>query len=139
MMAPQRFANWMNGNTIYNEKTDRTYCYHSRSDSHSVRLCEFILQDLVDGSELIREHLAEGKIAFGINLLCRWERTDKQKNIDLALVVPSRDSLIVQENGLPKHVLPSHKRGERIVNFSYKSSLLVSTIPPSPVVIILTG
>jgi len=45
------------------------YNYLPRSDSHSIALCRFIVQDLVIRSEVIREKAKEGRIAFGLNVV----------------------------------------------------------------------
>lgn len=59
--------------------------YHSRSDRHSKVACWAILFDLLQTCALLREHVAAGKVAFGINHEMRDFKQDRKKNLDLVL------------------------------------------------------
>ena len=59
--------------------------YHSRSDRHSKIACWSILFDLLQTCSLLREHIATGKVAFGINHQMRDFKQDRKKNLDLVL------------------------------------------------------
>lgn len=63
--------------------------YHSRSDHHSKVACWGILFDLLVASPLLRRHVAEGKVGFGINHEMRDFANDIKKDLDVVLCVPS--------------------------------------------------
>ncbi len=84
MKAPEKFAAWMAGYRHTDRRYGHVYLYHSRSDAHSIALCRFILEDLLDASELLREHAAQGKVAYGINVPYTAP-SGKRKNLDLAI------------------------------------------------------
>lgn len=59
--------------------------YHSRSDRHSKVACWSILFDLLQTCSLLRDQVAAGKVAFGINHEMRDFKQDRKKNLDLVL------------------------------------------------------
>lgn len=63
--------------------------YHSRSDHHSKVACWGIVFDLLNRCALLRKHIIEAKIAFGINHEMRDFEHDRKKNLDLVLCTPS--------------------------------------------------
>ena len=89
MSAPEEVAAWMAAHEHRDKKLPYVYRYHSRSDIHSVQLCEFIVRDLLTNCESLRKQAAMGKIAYGINIKHRWPTTGKVKALDLAVGVPS--------------------------------------------------
>lgn len=62
--------------------------YHSRSDRHSKIACWVVLFDVLQRCALLRRHVAEGKVAFGINHQMIDFRTDKRKDLDLVICEP---------------------------------------------------
>jgi hypothetical protein len=62
--------------------------YHPRSDHHSKVACWGILFDLLLCSDLLREHVAEGRVAFGINHRMVDHTNNRPKNLDLVLCRP---------------------------------------------------
>ncbi|MHB8883963.1 MAG: hypothetical protein ACYC5H_02550 [Methylovirgula sp.] len=71
--------------------------YHSRSDHHSKVACWGIIFDLLIACPLLRRHVAEGKVHFGINHEMRDFVHDRKKNLDLVLctassIVPSKSA-----------------------------------------------
>lgn len=62
--------------------------YHSRSDRHSKVACWVVLFDVLQRCALLRRHVEEGKVAFGINHQMIDFRTDKRKDLDLVICVP---------------------------------------------------
>lgn len=88
MDAPQRFADWLANNRHVDRRYGHTYLYHSRSDSHSVALCKFILEDLVAASAVLRAQALTGLVAYGINVPF-VAPSGKAKNLDLALGRPA--------------------------------------------------
>lgn len=62
--------------------------YHSRSDHHSKVACWGILLDLMCNCPLLRRHVRDGAVGFGINHEMRDFRNDRKKNLDLVLCTP---------------------------------------------------
>jgi len=62
--------------------------YHSRSDRHSKIACWGILFDLLQTSSLLRAHVSEGKVFFGVNHTMRDFVHNKEKKLDLVLCRP---------------------------------------------------
>lgn len=59
--------------------------YHSRSDHHSKVSCWAVLFDLLRESALLRDHVAEGKVYFGVNhTMTDWVNR-KKKRLDLVV------------------------------------------------------
>lgn len=63
--------------------------YHSRSDHHSKVACWGILLDLIANTPLLRKHIENGTIRFGINHEMRDFVHDRKKNLDLVLCTPN--------------------------------------------------
>jgi hypothetical protein len=73
-------------------RTDRygnAWQYHSRSDHHSKVACWGIVFDLMRGCPLLRRHVQEGRVGFGINHEMRDFVHDRKKNLDVVLCTPS--------------------------------------------------
>lgn len=65
----------------------RVFRYHPRSDEHSKRLCSFIIDDLIESSGVLRNHVELGLIVGGTN--CEYLFSNrKKKTIDLAIGTP---------------------------------------------------
>lgn len=59
--------------------------YHSRSDHHSKVSCWAVLFDLLCESALLRDHVAQGKVYFGVNhTMTDWVNR-KKKRLDLVV------------------------------------------------------
>src|SRR5258708_39868465 len=69
-------------------KDNALWQYHPRSDHHSKVACWGIVFDLLQHSNLLREHVASGRLVFGINQEMRDFRTGRKKNLDLVLARP---------------------------------------------------
>lgn len=90
MNAPERLAAWLAEHEHWDAKFGHLYRYHSRSDAHSVALCEFIMEDLLAACPVLREQGERGEIAYGVNVVYLWPGSQKQKTIDLAIGRPPR-------------------------------------------------
>lgn len=67
------------------DRLGKRWQYHPRSDRHSKVACWAILFDLLQSSRLLQDHVAAGKVTFGINRqLNDWE-TGKKKDLDLVV------------------------------------------------------
>jgi hypothetical protein len=82
----QILARTMSRATLKGKRGD--WQYHPRSDHHSKVACWGILFDLLQGSALLREHIDQGKIAFGINHEMSDFRSRRKKNLDLVIATP---------------------------------------------------
>lgn len=71
------------------DRAGNLWQYHSRSDHHSKVACWGVVFDLVRLNPLLRRHIAEGKVVFGINHEMRDFVHDRKKNLDLVLCTPS--------------------------------------------------
>lgn len=88
MFGPQILVRSLSGST----RTDRygnAWQYHSRSDHHSKVACWGIMFDLLRASPLLRRHVAEGRVGFGINHEMRDFVHDRKKNLDVVLCTPA--------------------------------------------------
>jgi hypothetical protein len=74
--------------TRIEDSHDNTWQYHSRSDRHSKVACWVVLFDVLQRCALLRRHIEEGKVAFGINHQMIDFRTDKRKDLDLVICEP---------------------------------------------------
>jgi len=101
VLAPERFAAWMTGHSHADPRYAHIYRYHSRSDAHSVALCQFVLEDLAAACGPLAQQSARGEIAYGINLGYRFP-SGKTKNLDLAIGVPVQP--VAGMDGLPVRV-----------------------------------
>jgi hypothetical protein len=82
------------------DKFGNFWQYHSRSDRHSKIACWAIMFDLLRVCSLLREHVATGKVAFGINHELHDFKQNRKKNLDLVLCT-GRDQVVAtfQEYG----------------------------------------
>ncbi|MEK7424153.1 MAG: hypothetical protein AAB131_09965 [Actinomycetota bacterium] len=62
--------------------------YHSRSDRHSKVACWATMFDLLQHSRLLQRHVAEGKVAFGVNHVFADFKTRRKKKLDLVIHRP---------------------------------------------------
>lgn len=94
MRGPQILARTMSKPRLLKQKGKAAapceWQYHPRSDHHSKVACWGILFDLLLCSDLLREHVAEGRVAFGINHRMVDHTNNRPKNLDLVLCRPLR-------------------------------------------------
>jgi hypothetical protein len=62
--------------------------YHPRSDRHSKASCWGMLFDLMVSCAVLRDHVADGKVAFGINHEIVDFKQNRKKNLDLVICTP---------------------------------------------------
>jgi hypothetical protein len=68
--------------------TQHLWQYHPRSDRHSKIACWGILFDLLQHSSVLRQHIADGRVAFGVNHEMSDFRVNRQKRLDLVVCTP---------------------------------------------------
>ena len=74
------------------DKYGNVWQYHSRSDRHSKIACWVIAFDLIRRCELLRDHLAAGKVILGVNHTLRDFQTQRKKDLDLVIAQPASDA-----------------------------------------------
>jgi hypothetical protein len=84
MDAPRDFAAWLTAHEHRDPKYGWIYRYHSRSDAHSIALCELVLRDIIDACQPLRERAIADKIVYGINARHTFPN-GKRKTLDLAI------------------------------------------------------
>ncbi len=97
--ALARFVDWLASNSQLSKTDGRHYNYLPRSSSHSLALCRFIIEDLIQRSEVIREKAQNGRIAFGLNIYHTWPN-GKTKNLDLAIGIADPPALPIPSHGI---------------------------------------
>jgi hypothetical protein len=70
------------------DKHNNVWQYHSRSDRHSKVACWVVAFDLLRQSELLRDHVATGKVVLGVNHTLRDFQTQRKKDLDLVIAEP---------------------------------------------------
>jgi len=64
------------------------YRYHSRSDAHSIALCRFIMDDLIERTPALRKQVESGEIVWETNVKFHFPLSHKAKTLDLAVGTP---------------------------------------------------
>ncbi len=86
-LAPEKYAEWMTSHA-HEDHLGHAYHYHPRSDAHSIALCTFVWQDLLEACPVLRSQAESGKVICGINVRFTWPTTGKRKTLDLAVGPP---------------------------------------------------
>jgi hypothetical protein len=71
------------------DKYGNVWQYHSRSDRHSKVACWGIALDLISSSNLLRQHVADGRVVLGVNHEMRDFGTNRKKDLDLVIARPA--------------------------------------------------
>jgi hypothetical protein len=87
MNGPELVARTMSVPSIRDEHGN-VWQYHSRSDRHSKVACWATMFDLLQNSALLRRHVADGLVAFGVNHEFADFRTRRKKKLDLVIHRP---------------------------------------------------
>lgn len=111
MSAPTDLAAWMSAHEHHDKHLRHIYRYHSRSDVHSVVLCELVMRDLLTSCQHLREQASRGETAFGINIRHTWKTTGKKKALDLGVGIPEEPSLPMPPAQIHKVKNPKLKSG----------------------------
>jgi hypothetical protein len=93
MNAPRNLTVWMSAHQHKDKNLIHIYRYHSRSDAHSIELCELIMRDILQSCPVLKDQASRGKVAYGINVEHYWSTSRKAKGLDLAVGIPLRNSL----------------------------------------------
>jgi len=88
MNGPEILVRSLSKTTI-TDRFGNVWQYHSRSDHHSKVACWTIVFDLLKTCSLLRRHVGERRVYFGINHEMRDFVNDRKKNLDLVLCTAS--------------------------------------------------
>lgn len=86
------------------DENGNVWQYHPRSDHHSKVACWGIVLDLLVACPLLRRHVGEGKVFFGINHQMRDFVHNKSKDLDLVICTPSSGKSIARPRSLQSMV-----------------------------------
>jgi hypothetical protein len=70
------------------DKFGNVWQYHPRSDRHSKVACWAVFFDLLQNSALLRRHVTDGKVVFGVNHEMSDFKTRRRKKLDLVVARP---------------------------------------------------
>jgi hypothetical protein len=87
MFGEQILVDTLSQPAITDKHGDR-WQYHPRSDRHSKASCWGMLFDLMASCAVLRDHVAAGKVAFGINHEIVDFKQNRKKNLDLVICTP---------------------------------------------------
>jgi hypothetical protein len=62
--------------------------YHSRGGRHSLTACWGVMFDLLANSSLLRQHVEDGKVVFGLDHKMHDYAANRSKNLDLVVARP---------------------------------------------------
>ena len=62
--------------------------YHSRGGRHSLTACWGVMFDLLANSALLRQHVGDGKVVFGLDHKMHDYAANRAKNLDLVIARP---------------------------------------------------
>jgi hypothetical protein len=87
MDGPEILARTMSVTSV-TDRFGNHWQYHSRSDQHSKVACWSLLFDLLKHCPLLLQHIAAGKVGFGINHEMRDFKNNRSKDLDLVICTP---------------------------------------------------
>lgn len=93
MRAPLRYADWLSRHEHVDRRFGHVYRYHSRSDAHSIALCRFVMEDLIEHSSVLTDQIEAGRVIWDTNVRFLFPRTLKTKTLDLAVGLPTATSV----------------------------------------------
>ena len=99
MLGPDIVANSISARRKADEKGN-LWQYHPRSDHHSKVACWGVVLDLLIACPLLRKHVEDGKVFFGINHQMRDFVHNKSKDLDLVICTPSSGQAIKKPRSL---------------------------------------
>ncbi len=91
MDGPDILAQTLTVPALTGSKKPKLWQYHSRGTRHSITPCWGVLFDLLGESAVLREHVAAGKVVFGLDHKMHDFAADRPKNLDLVIARPTSD------------------------------------------------
>lgn len=89
MYGPQVLAQTLSVPALTRGANPQPWQYHSRGARHSITPCWGVLLDLLVQSPLLREHVRECKVVFGLDHEMHDFAADRPKKLDLVIARPS--------------------------------------------------
>lgn len=89
MIGPEAYARSLSVPSVTSKVDGSVWQYHSRSDDHSKKACWLVTLDLLLSCPLLRKHVSEEKVFFGINHEMRDFKQNRKKDLDLVLCTRS--------------------------------------------------
>jgi hypothetical protein len=90
MDGPEILTRSMSATRIPDQFGNR-WQYHPRSDRHSKIACWAAFFDLLNTSMLLRTHVTDGKVIFGVNHTMQDFKTRRKKDLDLVIARPGTE------------------------------------------------
>lgn len=87
--GPRILAQTMSVAVPTRTKDSELWQYHSRGARHSITSCWGVMFDLLANSSLLRQHVAEGKVIFGLDHEMQDFAASRSKNLDLVIAKPN--------------------------------------------------
>lgn len=94
MLGPEIIVRSLTGQRIP-DQFGNEWQYHPQSDRHSKLACWAILFDLLRECSLLRRHVADGKVGFGINHTMVDFTSGRDKDLDLVVSIPREEDASV--------------------------------------------
>lgn len=69
-------------------RVPESWQYHSRGGRHSLTACWGVMFDLLANSSLLRQHVMDGKVIFGLDHKMHDYAANRAKNLDLVIARP---------------------------------------------------
>lgn len=91
MDGPDILAQTLTVPALTGSKKPKLWQYHSRGTRHSITPCWGLLFDLLGESAVLRDHVAAGKVVFGLDHKMHDFAADRPKNLDLVIARPTSD------------------------------------------------
>lgn len=136
MQGPSIFARSVTALRIADDFNNQ-WQYHPQSDRHSKIACWAIMFDLLQHCTLLRRHVEDGKLGFGINHTMGDFRTQRKKRLDLVICTPSTAGRLRPKRGkVTKQPVATFMdlAAECEVKLTQKERALLRTLPSLKVV-----
>ena len=88
MEGPAILAQTLTQPAMTRTKSPTPWQYHSRGGRHSLTACWGVMFDLLANSSLLRQHVADGKVIFGLDHKMHDYAANRSKNLDLVVARP---------------------------------------------------
>lgn len=85
MKGPEILVRSLSVRSVTNKRDNTLWQYHSRSDNHSKKACWVVVYDLMQHCPLLRQHIIDEKVFFGINHQMRDFQQNRTKDLDLVV------------------------------------------------------
>lgn len=88
MEGPAILAQTLTVPAMTRTKSPQAWQYHSRGGRHSLTACWGVMFDLLANSSLLRQHVTDGKVTFGLDHKMHDYAANRSKNLDLVVARP---------------------------------------------------